>query len=105
MGSVDGLSEWLMTDARVVLWAAVAEDAGLDVPAVDRAAAEMMWQVRIATWAQAFGFAPGASLESGIVDLARQALLSGTPETRSARSELRSLRPLLRQLYPVTAEP
>lgn len=104
-GGADALTAWLADDARIVLWAAAASDAGLDVPDAAMAEAEARWRLEVATWTQAFGFAPSASLEDGILDLARQALLSGTPEARSARSELRSLRPRLRELYPVIATP
>jgi hypothetical protein len=57
--------------------------------------------VKTISLAAAFGFRPGMS-DLQLVDAARQALLSGAAETRAARTELRTLRPRLRQLYPLT---
>jgi hypothetical protein len=101
-GGADALARWVEGDARTVFWSRAAADAGLDVPETARRSAELVWTQRVATWAQAFGFAPEATTEASILGTARQALLSGSPEARAARLELRSLRPLLREHYPMT---
>ncbi|MEX2571239.1 MAG: peptidylprolyl isomerase [Gemmatimonadota bacterium] len=96
-----GFAAWIERDAREMLWARAGRDTGITPDPRVEAAAALDWGSQAATWAVAFGFRPGMT-HAQIPDAARQALLSGAPEARSARRELQSLRPLLRADSPVT---
>jgi hypothetical protein len=90
---------WVHDDARSVIWAAAARELGVEPPAGAVENARLRWQARISHWAAVFGFSE--EMPAGpLVDAAMGALLSGQPDARAARQELRSFRPLLRRLYP-----
>jgi hypothetical protein len=91
--------EWLLADAREWIWARQAERIGAEprTDALSEGRAE--WRRRAIGWADALGF-HASRTDAEIVSTAVQALLSGTPGARTARAELRSLRPLLRLGYP-----
>lgn len=93
-------ARWLEADARRVIWAEVAEEIGVEPPSDAEAGARLAWARRVVTWSRAFALAPGMSVEQ-VRDAALGATLSGSAEARAARVELRSLRPLLRERYPV----
>jgi hypothetical protein len=93
-------ARWLEGEAREVIWAEQAGTMGVAAPVEARPAADLAWQRRVVRWAQAFGFRPGMTGEQ-VVAAAMQGLLSGAADPRAARAEIRSLRPRLRELYPV----
>ncbi len=95
--------DWVRDDARIVVWGMAAEHRGLDLPDAALATARSNWFVRVGGWAGALGFRPGMPDEQ-VLALARDAVLSGAPEVRAARLDVRSLRPRLREIYPVTGE-
>lgn len=95
-------ARWAESDARQVLWGRGGIAMGLE-PAPDAASsAAATWTGAVSGWAQVLGFSSGMS-RARIYEAARQATLSGAPEVRARRMELRSFRPLLRELYPVVA--
>jgi hypothetical protein len=98
----EGFAAWIEQDAGVVLRAATAEAMGIEMPAAALGDAETDWGLRVIRWAEIFGFGPALADEQ-ILAAAIQSVLSGAPEARAARLELRSLRPRLRALYPIVA--
>ncbi len=100
---LDVFREWIAVDANVVIRGIVAERMGLDLPQDAFAAARTTWFLRVGGWAGGLGFRPGMS-DDELLAATRNALLSGTPEARAARADLRSLRPRLRTVYPVVGE-
>jgi hypothetical protein len=97
----EAFADWVENDARNVLWGKQAEHLGATPRATAAAEASRYWDELAAAFARVFGFMPGMSDEQ-LVAAAVRATLSGTPDARSARAELRALRPRLRQLYPLT---
>jgi PPIC-type PPIASE domain len=93
---------WVEEDARGKIWADLAREEGIVSPGTAEAASRAAWLGRGMTWAAAFGFEPGMTDER-VLAAVPPALLSGSPEPRAARAELRGLRPLLRAFYPLEA--
>lgn len=94
------LDRWLRGDAREVVSAREAEALGAPVPPNTSAEADRRWRGSALYWASLFGFETGMSAEQ-VAQAAAAAVLSGSPEVRAARAELRGMRPVLRTLYPV----
>jgi hypothetical protein len=91
---------WLTTDAQETLWGRYAESIGVPADPLTASNAERDWNWMTTTWAAALRFQPGMT-DQQLLDAAMAAVLSGAQEPRAARLELRSLRPLLRQSYPL----
>jgi hypothetical protein len=98
-GDLTGFAGWVETDAREVLWADAARELGLEPPSIAAEEAVATWGATLDLWAGLLGFAEGMGAAE-IYQAARQAALSGEPEVRARRAEVRSFRPLLRRIYP-----
>ena len=99
-GDLAGLAGWAESEAREMLWADAARELDLQPPANVAEEARATWDATLDLWAQLLGFREG--MQAGeVYQAARQATLSGEPEVRARRAEVRSLRPLLRLVYPV----
>jgi hypothetical protein len=99
-GSEEVFLGWVEADARRVVYADRARDLGTPLPAGSEDAARREWYERIGRWAGALGFRPGMS-DADVAGAAIDAALTAAPAARSAKAEIRSLRPLLRRSYPV----
>lgn len=88
-------------DIHEAMWADVARQLGVSVPAADTTEARLTWGARSARWAEALGFRAGLG-EEEIRAAALRALPARGQEAAIARLELAGLRPLLWERYGVS---
>lgn len=96
----EALDRWLDSDAREVVSGREAEALGAPVPPNTTVEAERQWLGSALYWASLFGFETGMPAER-VAQTAAAAVLSGSPDARAARADLRGMRPVLRAVYPV----
>jgi hypothetical protein len=99
-GDGTAFRSWLRDDAQQTLRGRYAMSIGVPADPDATSNAQRDWSWTTGAWVAAFGFQPDMT-DQQLIDSAMQALLSGAQEARAARLELRTLRPLLRQTYPL----
>lgn len=93
---------WAQDEARQSLWSDAAERLGVEPPAAAATEAAGRWRARLAAHAGALGLREGVPADR-LAAVSLAALAARGQDAMIARAELPALRPLLREIYPVSA--